>query len=164
MLAQGIGFKLGQLLVGFSFGLCSIPAFLSNGTNSGSNENFVGGFVSLTCHWGFCLATGGGLFRFYIPTVKHPDKDHQHCLLGPSPIQALRDFLKIFPSHQPTGRFSFILLTLWTSLTNLIQPPIPLSLLSTPSALLPLPPITILFPSRRVFLFSNPYNPYYFSK
>jgi hypothetical protein len=32
-------------------------------------KSFVGGLVSPSLHWGSCMTTGGGLFRFYNPTV-----------------------------------------------------------------------------------------------
>ena len=42
LLAHGMGFKLDQLLVGLSFGLCSIPAFLLDRTNFGWKVLWVG--------------------------------------------------------------------------------------------------------------------------
>ena len=41
MLAHGMGFKSGQLLVGHSFVLCSIHAFLLDRTNLGSKVLWV---------------------------------------------------------------------------------------------------------------------------
>jgi hypothetical protein len=69
MLAHGMGLKLGWLLGGHSFSLCSIfaPAFLLDLKNFGSK--FLGMVeTSLT---GGCLATGDGLFWIQFPTVRH---------------------------------------------------------------------------------------------
>jgi len=47
VLAHGMGLELGWLLVGLSFGLFSISAFLLDWINFGSKVCFVGGLVSL---------------------------------------------------------------------------------------------------------------------
>jgi hypothetical protein len=33
----------------------------------------VGGLVFLSLHSWYCLATGGGFFRFHVPTVRNLD-------------------------------------------------------------------------------------------
>ena len=68
MLAHGMGFKLGLLLVGHSLPLLHTtpPAFLVDRIDTFGVKSFLGELVSLLLHWGFCLATGGDLFRFYI--------------------------------------------------------------------------------------------------
>jgi hypothetical protein len=55
-------------------------------------ESFVGGLVSLLLHWGSCLATGGGLLRFHIPSVVNHNES-LHCFLDTSLIPVDRAFL-----------------------------------------------------------------------
>jgi hypothetical protein len=70
MLAHGMSLKLGWLFVGHSLSLCSIlHACISYRQNKFGVKGFVGELVSLSFHWGSCLATGGGLFRIHIPHV-----------------------------------------------------------------------------------------------
>jgi hypothetical protein len=70
VLSNGMGLKLGQLLVGHSFGLHSIPcAYISCGQHIFWVESFVGGLVSLSLHCGSCLGTGGSLFMFHTRNV-----------------------------------------------------------------------------------------------
>jgi hypothetical protein len=60
-----MGLKLGQLLVGHPLSLCSLPCACIS--YEFWVESFVGGLVSLSLHWGSCLAIGGHLFRFHSP-------------------------------------------------------------------------------------------------
>ena len=55
MFAHGMGFEFGHFFLSLLH-----PAFL-----------LVDRLLSLSFHWGSCLATGGGLFRFHVPTVRH---------------------------------------------------------------------------------------------
>ena len=65
--AHWVGLKLGQLLVGHSLSLCSIPhACISGRQNRFGMENFVDGLVSLSLYWGWYLAINGGLLSFSI--------------------------------------------------------------------------------------------------
>ena len=45
-------------------------------------ESSVGGLVSLLLHWGFCLATVGGLYRFHIPIVCESQLRSPPLILG----------------------------------------------------------------------------------
>ena len=71
MLAYGTVFKLDQFLVGYFLSFCSTPALLLHKTNFGLKLLWVGGLVSLSSHCGFYLATGDGLSRFHVCTVRH---------------------------------------------------------------------------------------------
>ena len=65
-----MGLTLGQFLVGHSFSHCSITcARISCRLDTFLVEKFVGRLVSLSLHWGSCLAIGGSLFRFHILNV-----------------------------------------------------------------------------------------------
>jgi hypothetical protein len=74
---------------------CSIfvPAFPLDRDNSGLKISDV--WVAPSLHWGPCLSTGGGLFRFYLPSFGYFGKCHPHCILGASCMPVVWDFLVI---------------------------------------------------------------------
>ena len=68
--AYGMNLKLVLLLVGHSLSLCSIPClYISCRQDKFWDESLVSGLMSLLLHWGSCLATGDGLFRFHMPNA-----------------------------------------------------------------------------------------------
>lgn len=64
MPAHGIGVNMDWPLTSYSFSICFICVSLQFWVKS-----YVGGLVFPAFHWGSCMTTGGGLFRFHIPTV-----------------------------------------------------------------------------------------------
>jgi hypothetical protein len=70
MLDNGMGLKLGQLLVGHSLSLYSfLHAYISFRQDKFGIESVVGGLIFLSLHWGSPLTTGGSLGRFQISNV-----------------------------------------------------------------------------------------------
>ena len=103
--------------------------------------------------WVSVLATGGGLFGFHIPTVKHLGQGHLHWLLRGSSISGFWEFLEIPSSLTPTGPLVGL---------SCVSPHLPFSLhppsppLSHPLPSLPLPPVFIVLSSKcdsGIFLF-----------
>lgn len=53
-----------------------MSAFLIDRINKFWVEGFADGLVSLSLHWGSCLAKGGDLFRFRIPSAVSHSYSH----------------------------------------------------------------------------------------
>ena len=113
-----MSFKLSQLLVSHSFSLCSIiiPTFLLDRTNFRSS--LVGELMSLSLHWGSCLAIGGSHLRFHIPTVRSLSWSHPHILLWkpPQPRSMTHSRNSPHPTTPASLQIQFILLSLWHAL------------------------------------------------
>ena len=134
MLAHGMGW----LLFGLSFCLCSTSVFLLARILFWF-ENFVDGFVSLSFHWEFCLATGRVLLRFHTPTVRHinswePPLPQVSRCHGDSPLppfhhllptQATTDFLSFSRPSGPLSCLSQHLILLPNFLPTPISHPVP---------------------------------------
>jgi hypothetical protein len=128
VLAYGMGLNLCWLLFGHSLSLCSISsAYISCRQDKFGVKSFVGGLVSLSLHWGSCLAIGGDLFRFHISSAMHLlHKVSAKALTPgslPDPIRSL-ELLEIPLILTPSSsfRFTFILLVFRPSLLPLPAP------------------------------------------
>ena len=116
MSADGIDHTVGWCLDGLSFSLCSIfvPAFPLDRDNSRLKIfRWVSGpNIPLGPH----ISTGGGLFRFYFPTVGYFSECHPHWVLETFHIPGIWEFLVApqVPTHN-CYLFLFVLLVLWTS-------------------------------------------------
>lgn len=138
VLAHGIGPKLGWSLVGHSLSLCSIlhPCIYCR------KDNFLGGFVYLVIHWSFCLATEGGLFRFYTLNAVNHSYELSPLMLGCLPYPRSLSLPGDAP-YSTTLSFADFHLFSWPSghsscpYTHLILNPVFFSLS-------PLPPSSIL--------------------
>jgi hypothetical protein len=144
-----MGLSLGWLLRGQSFSFCSISSpCISYTQYTYWIKSFVCGLVSLLFHWGYCLATGSGLFRFHISNaVSH---NSPPLILGWLPYPGSLDFPQDVHSRPASCWFPFILMAIWPSLLSLPtldpDPSIPLQSSLWPNSLLHLPPTTVLFP------------------
>ena len=69
------------------------PCITFKQNNSGSK--IWSGLMSSSLHWGLCLITGDGLFRFHLPTLQHFAQSSLTVSLGASSIQGLWDFWKV---------------------------------------------------------------------
>ena len=107
-----MGLKLGWLLVGHSLSYWSLsPACISCNRDKFWFESFVCRLVSLLLNWGSCLATGDGLFRFYIPNVGI----HPHWFLSTFLISGLCLAWEMSPTSSPLSVADFQLLS-WPSI------------------------------------------------
>lgn len=71
--------ELGQLLIDHSLSLCSVPcACISWRQDNIWFESFWVGCCPYCYSWGFSLALGGGLFRFYIRNAVSHRSGHSH--------------------------------------------------------------------------------------
>jgi hypothetical protein len=106
----------------------------------------VGWLLSLLLYWGSCLATGGGLFRFHIPTAVNLSYGHSRWFLGASPIRYsphCHPFLVFHSFLWPSDHLACLSPQL---ILNLPPPHSPTHPFSHSVLSLHLPPTTILFP------------------
>jgi hypothetical protein len=109
------GFQVGPV-IGWPFlqSLLHLCPCISYSQDTFWVENCVDELVSLFYHWGSCLATGDGLFRSHVPTIRR--HTHPHWLLASFNIPCLWHFLE---NHYPS---SWWLPFLWASSLSLLTP------------------------------------------
>jgi len=103
-------------------------------------ESFVSGFMSLSHHWGSCLAIGGSLPMLHMPNAVTA-KDTPNQFLDTSPIPGLCPFQEMLPTFSCLCccGFAFILIAIWPYLLPLptsdseLVPALYLSLMTIPS-------------------------------